>query len=89
MRRPRVVSSAVAGGRPDAPLQRLPATCCSRSAQPHNTQPLHPLARSHLRRYENCELRTVVLADEAGAHSHPDPLHFRGGHSVAEELGGN
>lgn len=47
-----------------------------------------PLAPTHYpptpptprRRYENCEMRTVVLADEAGAHPHPCPLHFHGGH---------
>lgn len=33
--------------------------------------------------YDNCELRTVVLSDEGGAHDHPDPLHFRGGKHVA------
>lgn len=33
-------------------------------------------------RYDNCEMRTVVLADEGGTHSHDDPLHFHGGHSV-------
>ena len=34
------------------------------------------------RRYDNCEMRTVVLADEGGAHSHHDPLHFHGGPGV-------
>ena len=30
-------------------------------------------------------MRTVVLADEAGAHAGaPNPLHFHGGHSVGE-----
>ena len=35
-------------------------------------------------RYENCEMRTIVLADEGGAHSHHDQLHFHGGHSVSD-----
>ena len=34
------------------------------------------------RRYDNCEMRTVVLADEGGVHSHHDPLHFHGGPGV-------
>ncbi|KAI3425092.1 hypothetical protein D9Q98_008470 [Chlorella vulgaris] len=33
--------------------------------------------------YDNCEMRTVVLCDEDGAHNHADPLWFQGGqHSV-------
>ena len=28
-------------------------------------------------------MRTVVLADEGGAHAHPDPLHFHGGRMAA------
>lgn len=33
-------------------------------------------------RYENCEMRTVVLADEGGAYGHPCRTHFHGGHAV-------
>jgi hypothetical protein len=40
-----------------------------------------PPVQSELHKwYDNCEMRTVVLADEGGTHPHPDPLHFHGGH---------
>lgn len=45
-----------------------------------------PSVQSELHKwFETCELRTVVLADEGGAHGHADMLHFPGEHSVNME----
>ena len=38
---------------------------------------------AHLCRFENAEMRSVVLSDDDCSSAHPDPLHFHGGiHAV-------
>ena len=35
-------------------------------------------------RYENCEMRTVIISDTSGESGGLDPLFFPGGHSIKE-----
>ena len=36
----------------------------------------------HLCRYENCEMRTVIISDTSGETGGLDPLFFPGGHLI-------
>ena len=36
----------------------------------------------HLCRYENCEMRTVIISDTSGESGGLDPLFFPGGHLI-------
>ena len=72
-------------GRRRAALRSLPSVC---PTMPHFPSPPPPPSLSAPAfpslpcRYDNCEMRTVVLADEDGTHVQHDSLHFRGGHHI-------
>ena len=55
---------------------------CAAIFSPQTLQHFPPPPPINALRYENCEMRTVVLADEGGAYGHPCRTHFHGGHAV-------
>ena len=67
-------------------MRRAPRRYCHAAAVPHPAAlqlPPEPPVRGPRPRYENCEMRTVVLSDGGGAGT-PDRTWFRGGEAFAE-----